>query len=326
MLLPLLTASRALIGAADLRRDAADAGPAAEGDSSMPGMAYDGWGHVVGGIASGSSQSLGGIVGAALWLRLAPTASLQTDVPVLLGDLKRASKALAAAGFAVVIADTGGAWSLWCVPLPGSLSSAGGDPSACADVARAIPPPKRQLERGDLRDEATDTAVLPAAGAVSARRQAATPPRCAAREQRVAALHAELRRQQFPAAPCAQRRLLAFPYAHESAVHGFAAMFQFLASALLVAREAGRTLVEIVPGGPEHDAWPRAPGAACGGELFGCHFEALSSCGFRPGYVGHVAALPVLNTTHPSAQADPIVVMPSLENSVALLQRLTSGA
>jgi hypothetical protein len=105
----------------------------------------------------------------------------------------------------------------------------------------------------------------------------------------VARLHAELAAQQAPA-DCASARALVLVFGEESGINGFAAMFQFAAAALAVARALNRTLLEALPpppppggrgggGGGGGDAWPRAPPRYCGGAKLGCFFEPLSRCG-----------------------------------------------
>lgn len=108
----------------------------------------------------------------------------------------------------------------------------------------------------------------------------------------VRALHAELTSLQFPR-DCAAVRTLVLVYSAEDSVNGFAAMFQFAAGALAVARALNRTLIEVLPprgaalgaGGVGADPWLRAPARACGGLKLGCFLEPLSHCALEGGDV-----------------------------------------
>ena len=75
-------------------------------------------------------------------------------------------------------------------------------------------------------------------------------------------------------------------------MNGFAAMFQFAAGALAVARALNRTVIEVLPprgggAGSEggSDPWLRAPPRACGGLKLGCFLEPLSACALEGGDV-----------------------------------------
>lgn len=118
-------------------------------------------------------------------------------------------------------------------------------------------------------------------------------PSCEPLSSRIRTLHAQLEGAQRPS-DCSTARLLVFDYGSEAALHGFSAMFQFLASSLLVARASGRVLVEISSAGAEQDVWPRAPLGPCAGKLLACYFEPLSSCEFVSQAPGHLASLPFL--------------------------------
>jgi hypothetical protein len=108
----------------------------------------------------------------------------------------------------------------------------------------------------------------------------------------VRALHSELTSLQSPR-DCAAVHTLVLVYSAEDSVNGFAAMFQFAAGALAVARALNRTLIEVLPprgaalgaGGVGADPWLRAPARACGGLKLGCFLEPMSHCALEGGDV-----------------------------------------
>ena len=117
---------------------------------------------------------------------------------------------------------------------------------------------------------------------------------------RIQRLHKELRRQQFPvkldgSVTCDSARLLVLQFGAESTLHGFSAMFQFVAAALLLARASNRALVEVSGASAEVDLWLRAPEAVCKGAKLDCFFEPLSACKYAAAAAGDFAALPRLN-------------------------------
>lgn len=161
---------------------------------------------------------------------------------------------------------------------------------------------------------------------------------CPSLQDRIDRLHAELHDQQFPDAPttaddrplqsaestvdagapeadtvaCASRRLLVFEYGTDNGNQGFSVVFQYLAAALLVARAANRTLVEVhnhpdVGGEPAVDPWVRASPVLCGHKKFGCFFSPLSSCSMHARSRQDVLALPALDFDALAQQPDRVV-------------------
>lgn len=148
----------------------------------------------------------------------------------------------------------------------------------------------------------------------------------------VRALHAELTSLQSPR-DCASAHALVLVYSAEDAVNGLAAMFQFAAGALAIARALNRTLIEVLPPrGSERgqaivgsDPWLRAPARVCGGLKLGCFLEPLSSCAYEG---GDVRALPEVASTLRAAReqsGEPILRISSLGAAHSILHAVTRG-
>ena len=182
-------------------------------------------------------------------------------------------------------------------------------------------------------------------------------------------VHSELQSLQFPETTTSSSPLLTAtsstfcndPYrsflvlelGNEEQINGFAAIFQFAASALAIAHALNRTLVEIIPrDNPPvnynqedfiprainylslsnlrtNDPWTRAPSASCGGRKLSCFFEPISACAFYPSIDSPINHIPLLDATSMSAaltqQNVRILRMNSISNSRPLIMAATRG-
>jgi len=181
-------------------------------------------------------------------------------------------------------------------------------------------------------------------------------------------VHSELQSLQFPettissSLPTATsstfcndpyRSFLVLELGNEEQINGFAAIFQFAASALAIAHALNRTLVEIIPrdnppvnynqedfiprainylslaNQRTNDAWTRAPSAACGGRKLSCFFEPISACAFYPSIDSPINHIPLLDATSMSSaltqQNVRILRINSISNSRPLIMAATRG-
>jgi len=110
-------------------------------------------------------------------------------------------------------------------------------------------------------------------------------------------------------------------FGNEEQINGFAAIFQFAASAMAIAHALNRTLVEILPSNNlplnhlhadfiqqairyislanqrRNDPWTRAPAAICGGRKLSCFFESISACAFYPSIYSPIHKIPLLDAS-----------------------------
>jgi hypothetical protein len=148
-------------------------------------------------------------------------------------------------------------------------------------------------------------------------------------------VHSELYRLQFPDTVSSpplpsstssfcndpNRSFLVLEFGNEEQINGFAAIFQFAASAMAIAHALNRTLVEILPSknlpmNHQHadfiqqstryislanqrrnDPWTRAPAAVCGGRKLSCFFESISACAFYPSIYSPIHKIPLLDAS-----------------------------
>ena len=141
-------------------------------------------------------------------------------------------------------------------------------------------------------------------------------------------VHSELYSLQFPTSFTTSdsfcndpnRSFLVLELGKEEQINGFAAIFQFAASALAIAHALNRTLVEIIPeissvtlsndnfiekatefiyhsNKHDSDPWTRSPTGACAGRKLSCFFEPISACAFYPSVLFPIDKIPILNAS-----------------------------
>jgi len=182
-------------------------------------------------------------------------------------------------------------------------------------------------------------------------------------------VHSELYRLQFPepvsSSPSSSfsstssfcndpnRSFLVLEFGNEEQINGFAAIFQFAASAMAIAHALNRTLVEILPSNNlpmnhqhddfmqqviryislakqrNNDPWTRAPAAVCGGRKLSCFFESISACAFYPSTYSPIDKIQLLDASSiSSANAQGhvrILRINSISNSLPLVMAATRG-
>jgi hypothetical protein len=142
-------------------------------------------------------------------------------------------------------------------------------------------------------------------------------------------------------------------FGNEEQINGFAAIFQFAASAMAIAHALNRTLVEILPSNNlpmnhqhddfmqqviryislanqrRNDPWTRAPAAVCGGRKLSCFFESISACAFYPSAYSPFHKIPLLDASSISSSLAQghvrILRINSISNSRPLVMAATSG-
>jgi len=180
-------------------------------------------------------------------------------------------------------------------------------------------------------------------------------------------VHSELYRLQFPDTASSpplpsttssfcndpNRSFLVLEFGNEEQINGFAAIFQFAASAMAIAHALNRTLVEILPSNNlpmnhqhddfmqqviryislanqrRNDPWTRAPAAVCGGRKLSCFFESISACAFYPSIYSPIDKIPLLDASSISSAIAQghvrILRINSISNSRPLVMAATSG-